>query len=89
MKFAKSLSGHDKNEIYVVLREDENYVYLINGKTKTHKKPKKKKHIHIQIIKRLPEEVTEIASTESELSDEMVRKMIQIYLRSIQCQKQM
>ncbi|MCR4674173.1 MAG: hypothetical protein K5675_04115 [Lachnospiraceae bacterium] len=89
LKFAKSLQGHDKNKIYVVLKEDENFVYLINGKEKTTDKPKKKKLKHIQIIKYLPQEVIEIVSDESVLSDEEASKMIQIYLRSIQCQKQM
>lgn len=28
----KSLSGHDKNEIFVILREDGEYLYLADGK---------------------------------------------------------
>ena len=88
LKFAKSLCGHDKDEIYVVYKEDEIYVYLVNGKNKTIDKPKKKKQKHIQMIKHLPDEIKAFAS-EEKLSDETVKKMIQIYLRSIQCQKQM
>ena len=43
---AKSLAGHDKNKIY------EAYVYLIDGNTKTFEKMKKKKKIHVQLIKK-------------------------------------
>ena len=42
-KFAKSKAGHDKDQIYVILKEDAEYVYLVDGKLKTIEKPKKKK----------------------------------------------
>ncbi len=48
---AKSLAGHDKNKIYVIANVDETYVYLIDGNTKTSENMKKKKRIHVQIIK--------------------------------------
>lgn len=49
---AKSLAGHDKNKIYVIANEDVAYVYLIDGNTKTFEKMKKKKKIHVQLIKK-------------------------------------
>lgn len=87
LRLAKSLCGHDKNEIYVVYREENDFVYLINGKTKTIEKPKRKKQRHIQIIKNLPEEIIEMVS--QELTNETAKRIIKHYVRSIQCQKQM
>ena len=87
LRLAKSLCGHDKNEIYVVYREENDFVYLINGKTKTIEKPKRKNQRHIQIIKNLPEEIIEMVS--QELTNETAKKIIKHYVRSIQCQKQM
>ena len=52
--FAKTKAGHDKNQIYFLLKEDEEYVYLVNGTTKPLEKPKKKNRKHIQLIKNLP-----------------------------------
>ena len=49
-KFAKSKAGHDKDQIYVIIKEDPEYVYLMDGKIKTVDKPKKKKKKHIQLI---------------------------------------
>ena len=49
---AKSLAGHDKNKIYVIADENEAYVYLVDGNTRTSEKMKKKKKIHVQIIKK-------------------------------------
>ena len=43
MEFAKSLSGHDRNQIYLVKEKDEKFVFLVNGTTKPLAAPKKKK----------------------------------------------
>jgi len=55
-KLAKSLAGHDRDHVYVVIREEEGYVYLADGKGKTLERPKKKKRRHVQLITHLPEE---------------------------------
>ena len=47
---AKSKAGHDKGHVYVILKADETYVYLVDGKIRTMDKPKKKKQKHVQVI---------------------------------------
>ena len=59
IEFAKSLSGHDRNQIYLIKEKDEKFVYLVNGTTKPLDAPKKKSIKHIQIIRNLPIEVTD------------------------------
>ena len=46
-QIVRSISGHDKNEIYVIFGYDENFVYLINGKNRTINYHKKKNIKHI------------------------------------------
>lgn len=82
IEFAKSLSGHDRNQIYLVKEKDERYVYLVNGTTKVFMAPKKKSLKHIQIIKKLPAEVTECL--EGELTDFTVKRAIKTYKRIIE-----
>ena len=48
---ASSKAGHDKNKIYVIIKEDTEYVWLADGKIKTVDNPKKKRKKHIQPIK--------------------------------------
>ena len=48
---ASSKAGHDKDKIYVIVKEDTEYVWLADGKIKTIDKPKKKRKKHIQVIK--------------------------------------
>ena len=74
MEFARSKSGHDKNQIYLIKEKDEKFVYLVNGTTRTLDMPKKKNAKHIQIIKI---EVTEIL--EENLSDLTVKRAIKQY----------
>ena len=47
---AKSKAGHDKGHIYMIYDVDETYVYLVDGKTRSLEKPKKKKRKHVQVI---------------------------------------
>lgn len=75
--FAKTKAGHDKNQIYFLLKEDEEYVYLVNGTTKPLEKPKKKNRKHIQLIKNLLIEVTEVM--EAGTTNENVKRAIKIY----------
>ena len=48
---ASSKAGHDKDKIYVIIKEDAEYVWLADGKIKTMDNPKKKRKKHIQPIK--------------------------------------
>ena len=48
---ASSKAGHDKDKIYVIIREDKEYVWLADGKYKTNVNLKKKRKKHIQVIK--------------------------------------
>ena len=56
---AISLAGHDKGKRYVVLGQEKEYFFLVDGTTKLLNKPKKKNQKHVQLIKHLPEEIRE------------------------------
>ncbi len=54
---ATSKAGHDKDSLYVIIREDGEYIYVADGRVRTTERPKRKNKKHIQLIKkkRLPE----------------------------------
>ena len=54
---ATSKAGHDKDSVYVIIREDGEYIYVADGRVRTTERPKRKNKKHIQLIKkkRLPE----------------------------------
>lgn len=49
--FAISRAGHDIGQMYVIIKEDADFVYLADGKYKKLDNPKKKNKKHIQIVK--------------------------------------
>lgn len=78
--FAISLAGHDKNQIYIIVKEDSGYVYLCDGKLKPFSEPKKKNKKHIQIIKRdaNAELAKKLINGES-VRDEEIKRTIKLY----------
>jgi len=79
-KFATSKAGHDKLKIYVIIKEEEEYVYLADGIYKTVSKPKKKNKKHIQIInKGQNEKITQKLLNKEPVSDEEIKRAIKTY----------
>ena len=76
LEFAKSLSGHDRNQYYLVVKKEEQNVCLVNGTTKSLDSPKKKNRRHIQIIRKLPDEVRE--ALEESVTDLTVKRAIKL-----------
>ena len=84
--FAISKAGHDKDTIYILVEEDNEYVYLADGKYKTRENPKKKNKRHIQIIKKKSDDILkEKLIKKQPIYNEEIRKAI----GGIICLKQM
>lgn len=83
VRFAKVKAGHDKDHVYLVIGEDENKVFLVNGTTKKMQNSKKKSRQHIQIIKNLPKNITGLFLDEADWSDETVKCALNEYAASI------
>ena len=49
---AKSLAGHDKGRIYVIINIEETHIYLADGENRTLNNLKKKKKKHVQLIRK-------------------------------------
>lgn len=49
--FAVSKAGHDKGQMYLIIREEGDFVYLVDGKTRKLDCPKKKRKKHLQLVK--------------------------------------
>ena len=71
---AMSKAGHDKGTLYVIIREEGEYVYLADGRIRTADRPKKKNKKHVQMIKQKI-----IAEPESGFDDLKIRKIIKEY----------
>ena len=76
---AVSKAGHDKGRLYVVVKADQEFVYLADGKNRSVSSPKKKKRKHIQINYYIPETLEKVLETEQKLEDEQIKKAIKEY----------
>lgn len=80
---ASSKAGHDKNTVYVIIREDSEYVYLADGKTRTLAAPKKKNKKHIQVIRKCPDAGFASRVAAGQADDGEILKVLKQYRKSI------
>ena len=80
-KFATSKAGHDKTKLYVIINEDSEYVYLVDGDLKPIYKPKKKSKKHIQIINRVDETIQNKLENGQIIYNEDIKRAIKLYWR--------
>lgn len=73
---ATSKAGHDKDSVYVIIREEGEYIYVADGKIRTVERPKRKNKKHVQLIKkkRMPE-------PDNGFDDLEIKRVIKEYLK--------
>ena len=76
---AVSKAGHDKGRLYVVVKADQEFVYLADGKNRSVSSPKKKKRKHIQINYYIPGTLQKVLEAEQKLEDEHIKRAIKEY----------
>lgn len=81
---ASSKAGHDKNTVYVIIKEETEYVYLADGRLKTLAKPKRKNKKHIQVIKKYPEPEFPERIKAGKTNDGEIRKVLEQYRVSVE-----
>ena len=86
--FARSLAGHDKGRLYVVLEAEGDSVLVADGKYRTLDRPKRKKRKHLQPDFTISAEVAERIRQQQSLRDEDLRKAIKVK-EGQTCPKQM
>lgn len=85
---ASSKAGHDKDTVYVIIKEETEYVYLADGGTRTLEMPKRKNKKHIQIIKKCPDPDFACSIKNGQADDADIRRVLKRYRMSIIKQKQ-
>ena len=82
--FVRSVAGHDKGGYFFILREEGEYIYLVDGKYRRLDCPKKKKKKHVEALlweKHSPG--TKIRENKS-VTDEEIKHFIRCFKREEQ-----
>ena len=75
---AKSLAGHDFGKLYVIIKVDSEYVYLVDGIIRTVDKPKRKKKKHVQVIREIQQTVVDKIQNNQEIQNEEIKRIIKL-----------
>lgn len=75
-QFARSLAGHDKGRLYIILRTEGEYVSLTDGKHRTVEGPKRKKKKHVQLQDSTNEGLKERLARNETVGDEEIRRVL-------------
>ena len=79
---AASKAGHDKGQIYIIVKEEDDFAYLCDGRLKPVENPKKKSKKHIQVIKRhINEELADRIANGAKVSNEEIKLAIKLWNR--------
>lgn len=78
---AKSLAGHDKGKIYMIIREEKEMVYLADGKNRPIERPKCKRKKHIQPIYQKEVSFSQIGESQIK-QNEAIKRVIQQYQKA-------
>lgn len=79
-RFVTSKAGHDKCKLFVIIKAESEYVYLVDGKTRTLNNPKKKKVTHIQLLNDIDEALIMKKNSNIVVRDEDIKRAIKLYL---------
>lgn len=81
-KLALSKAGHDKDKLYLIVREEQDTVYLADGHKRGLQNPKKKNRRHIQVIHEgVSEEELRQFFLNPAWADNRIRERIELYGR--------
>lgn len=78
--FVSSKAGHDKGQIYIIIRENEEYIYLADGKFRTIGKLKRKNKKHVQPIGYADDAIHARLMRQEPVRDEEIKRAIKCYL---------
>ena len=79
--FVKSLAGHDKDCYFFILDESGEYVYLVDGKYRPMRRPKKQKKKHVEAISITGITPGENIKNKEMVTDEEIKRFIKLFKR--------
>lgn len=74
-----SMAGRDKGGLFYVLRVEDGYAYLVNGKQRTMENPKRKKLKHLRFAARIDSNVAQKILRGDKVASSELRRDLAIY----------
>ncbi len=77
--FAFSKAGHDAGKLYVIMKQEGEYIYLMDGKYKCLSNPKKKNIKHIQPVNSIDSDLQDKIRNNIEIKNDDIKRAIKCY----------
>jgi ribosomal protein L14E/L6E/L27E len=74
-----SKAGHDKGQLYVIIKVEKEYVYLVDGISKTSEKPKRKNRKHIQPVNYILTDLADKLELNQKIENEEIKRAMKEY----------
>ena len=74
-----SMAGRDKGGLFYVLRVEDGYAYLVNGKQRTMENPKRKKLKHLRFAARIDSNVAQKILKGDKVASSELRRDLAMY----------
>lgn len=72
-----SKAGHDKEEYFIIVSQEQNFVYLSDGKLRSLENPKKKKIKHVKLLDFKSEDVRSKLENSEKISNSDIRECLE------------
>ena len=77
-----SLAGRDKNRLFYVLKTEENFVYLADGKLRRLEACKRKNRRHVKVVSDEKTYVSEKLRSGEEVLNSEMRKALSVFMKT-------
>ncbi len=77
-----STAGRDKDRYFLVVKVEDNYVYLVDGNLRKVENPKKKKIKHIELTAFFDGDFAEKIKKNNKISNQDVKKLLKNLIKS-------
>ena len=72
----QSLAGRDKGNLFLVVKIEENYVYLVDGDIRKIENPKKKKMKHVELTRFFDGNLAERIARKNKITNQDIKRVI-------------
>lgn len=72
----QSTAGRDKGKLFLVVKVEENYVYLVDGDLRKIENPKKKKLKHLELTRYYDANIAERIVKKNKITNQDVKRMM-------------
>lgn len=83
--FVTTKSGKDKEKIFIIIKCELEYVYLVDGFYRTINKPKKKNKKHLAALEGSDNNLTKKILNGGKVIDEEIKRAIKMFKQNINC----